>query len=109
MPAPALWWWHMEQALSVQDGVERALQIMDVVPAPRHKLPPGTRHDVTSDEDRARLITDDFRVIVKCLPRDRARVLTIIIAAGNDDQQTEGVMRTFRDVMQSGDIRGLLE
>jgi hypothetical protein len=46
---------------------------------------------------------------VKCLPRDGGRVLTIIIVAGNDERQTEGVMKTFRDVMESGDIGGLLE
>ena len=109
MAAPALFWWHMEQELSVQEGVERARRIMAVVPAPAHKRPPGARHEVTSDEDRARLITDDFMVIVKCLPQGRGKVLTIIIVAGHDGGQTEGVMHTFRDVMRSGNIGGLLE
>jgi hypothetical protein len=109
MAAPALHWWHMEQALSVQEGVDRARRIMAVVPAPAHKRPPGARHEVTSDEDRARLITDDLRVIVKCLPQGGGKVLTIIIVAGRDGGRTEGVMETFRDVMRSGDIAGLLE
>ena len=109
MSAPDLYWWHMRQELSVQEGVERALQIMEFVFGPPGKRPPGAKHDITSDDDRARLITSDLRVIVKCLPWRDDEVLTIIIVAGHDSEKTEGVMETFRDVMKSGNIGGLLE
>jgi len=99
----------MEQDLSVEAGVERALQIMRFIFGPPGKRPPEAKHDITSDEDKARLITSDLRVIVKCLPRGEDKVLTIIIVAGHDDRQTQGTMETFRNVMKSGNIGGLLE
>jgi hypothetical protein len=109
MAAPELYWWHLEQELTVAAGVERARRIMTSIPAPPHKRPPGARHEVTSDDDRVRLITSDIRVIVKCLPRGEGRVLTIVIVAGNDRAQTEGVMVKVRDVMRSGNLNDLLE
>jgi len=99
----------MEQRLSVAEGIDRARRIMAVVPAPLNKRPPGARHEITSDEDRARLITSNLRVIVKCLPLRANNVLTIIIAAGSPGAQTQSVMETFREVMQSGNIAGLVE
>lgn len=109
MPAPELFWWHMQQELSVGEGVERAREIMKFIFGPPAKRPPGARHDITSDEDRARLITSDLRVIVKCLPRGDNGVLTIIIVAGHDSRRTEATMTTFRDIMKSGNIGALLE
>jgi hypothetical protein len=65
MPAPA-YWWHTKQNLSIKEGVQRALKIMAVVPAPAHKLPPGTMHEVSSDESWARLVASTFQVFVVC-------------------------------------------
>ena len=109
MSAPALYWWHLEQDLTVAAGVERARRILAFIPAPPHKRPPGARHEVSGDDDRVRLVTSDFRVIVKCLPQGERRVLTIVIVAGNDGAQTEGVMVRVRDVMRSGNLNDLAE
>jgi hypothetical protein len=109
MSAPELWWWHLEQELTVAAGVERARRILAFIPAPPNKRPPGARHEITGDDNRVRLVTDDLRVIVKCLPRGGGRVLTIVIAAGNQGAGTEGVMVRVRDVMRSGNFNDLLE
>ena len=109
MSAPELYWWHMEQELTVAAGVERARRILALVPAPPHKRPSGARHEIISDDDRVRLITSDLRVIVKCLPQGGGGILTIVIVAGNDGAGTEGVMVKVRDVMRSGNLNDLLE
>jgi hypothetical protein len=108
MSAPALFWWHMTQNLSVKDGVARARKIMAVVPAPPHKLPPGTRHDVSNDESWARLVTSTFQAFVVCRAVG-GDILTIIMVAGQDDREAEHTRDVLRDVMRTGDIASLLE
>ena len=108
MSAPALYWWHTKQDLSVAEGVARARKIMAVVPAPAHKLPPGTKHDVTHEEGWARLVTSTFQAFVACRSIGDD-ILTIIMVAGHDSREAERYRDLFRDVMKSGDIAGLLE
>jgi hypothetical protein len=104
-----MYWWHMKIGIGVSEGVERARQIMNAIPAPKHKLPPSYRHDVASDSDSVRLITSDFIATVKCLPQGKKESLMIVIVAGQDDAEAKAWMRTIRDTMQSGNIAGLLE
>jgi hypothetical protein len=40
MSAPELWWWHLEQELTVAAGWSRARRILALIPAPLHKRPP---------------------------------------------------------------------
>jgi hypothetical protein len=108
MSAPALFWWHMKQDLSVADGVARARKIMAVVPAPAHKLPPGTKHEVSHDESWARLVTSTFQAFVVCRAVDDD-ILTVIMVAGQDGREAENTRNVLRDVMRSGNIAGLLE
>ncbi len=108
MPAPALYWSHRKQDLSIKEGVQRALKIMAVVPAPAHKLPPGTMHEVSSDESWARLETSTFQVFVVCRSLGNA-TLIIIMVAGQDNREAENYRDLFRDVMKSGNIPALFE
>jgi hypothetical protein len=108
VPAPALYWSYRRQNLSIKEGVQRALKIMAVVPAPAHKLPPGTVHEVWSDENSARLKTSTFQVWVVCRSLGNA-ILTIIMVASHDSREAGNYRDLFRDVMISGNIGGPLE
>jgi hypothetical protein len=92
MPAPAMYWWHMRQELSVAGGLNRALAVMATT----------ADGDIESEEDMVRLVTSNFRALIKLLPwRDR-EILTIIIVAGNDGNETRGIMEELRNGMRGG-------
>jgi hypothetical protein len=109
MSAPALAWWHMEQELSVAQGVERAVSILSAIPAPPHKRPPGAQHDLSPAENKVWLTTTDFRIVVKLLPRGGSRSLTVIIVAGQQQGATLGTMELIRETMKTGNLGALLE
>jgi hypothetical protein len=92
MPAPAMYWWHMRQELGVADGVNRALAVM------------ATTADgvIESEEDKVRLVTSNFRALIKCLPWRDGEILTIIIVAGNNGNETRGIMEELRSGMRGG-------
>jgi hypothetical protein len=92
MPAPAMYWWHMRQALSVADGVNRALAVMGTT----------ADGDIEREEDKIRLVTSNFRALIKCLPWREGEVLTIIIVAGNNGDETRGIMEELRNGMRGG-------
>lgn len=109
MSAPALAWWHFEHDIGIREGVERAQRVLSFIFGPSSKRPPDALHDITTDDDKVRLRTDDYQIVVKLLPRGGGRSLIVVIVAGHRGDETGFVMETVRDVMRTGNFNDLLE
>ena len=92
MAAPALFWWHLEVKLSKKDGVKRA----------HAALANTATGQITKNEDSATLVSKDFIATISCVPRGSKEIQVIVIVAGQNGNETRGIMEQLRDGMRSG-------
>jgi hypothetical protein len=96
MPAPSIYWWHMPQNLSQQEGIQRARAVLAT-----------TATGTISDDDNGEalhLVTSEFHAIINCVGQGDHDIFTIMIVAGDNDAQTRAIMEEIRTGMRGGPL-----
>ena len=95
MSAPSIYWWHMPQNLSQEEGMLRARAVLATT---------ATGTIGGAEVDALHLVTSEFHAIINCVGQDDHDILTIIIVAGNNDAQTRAIMQEIRSGMSGGPL-----
>ena len=91
MTTPALYWSHITKDLSKKDGVRRAKAALRATAAGKMR----------SDRASATLVSKGFVATIKCISQG-AKILIIIIVAGNNGDRTLAVCNELTSAMQTG-------